>query len=141
VNRCIIDASVAVKWFFRDEILADRAEAVLRSRTSIVVPDYFYLEMSSVFSKMARKKMLTAEIARHMYKALRAFPARVIHAGTYAELAMDVSMDKHASYYDCLYVVPALITGIPLVTADKRLYNAFRETEMAYCVIWLENFT
>jgi len=139
-TRCILDASVAMKWFFREEDLTDQADALLQSGSEFVVPDYFYLEMNSVLTKLARKGLLAAGQVLQMNRALRALPANVLETANYRELALDLSMEKNAGYYDCLYVVPAQITRVPLITADRRLYRTFTDTEYGEYVQWLGEY-
>lgn len=140
MTHCIPDASVAVKWFFRDEELTEQADAVLQSGMELVVPDYFYLEMNSVLTKLARKGALSPAQVRQMSRALRALPVHVLETAKYRDLALDLSIEKNSGYYDCLYVVPSQITQIPLITADFRLYRTFAGTKYGEYVQWLGDY-
>lgn len=141
MNRCIIDASVAVKWFFREEELTEQALDLLNSGTGFVVPDYFYLEMYSVFAKLVRKRFLLPDDARRMQRALNALPVDVLEVKRYRDLALELSIERNIGFYDCLYVIPASISEIPLVTADRRLYRAFKSTKLSSCVCWLGDYS
>ena len=140
MTHCILDASVVVKWFFREEELKGQADALLYSETRFIVPDYFFLEMNSVLSKLARKGLLSAGEVQRMIRALQALPVDVLESGKYRDLALDLALEKKIGYYDCLYVMPACITRIPLVTADRRLYHAFAGTDHGKYVMWLGDY-
>ncbi|MFO8028484.1 MAG: type II toxin-antitoxin system VapC family toxin [Cyclonatronaceae bacterium] len=140
MTHCIPDTSVAIKWFFRDEELTEQADSVLQSGMELVVPDYFYLEMNSVLTKLTRKGTLSPAQVRQMSRALRALPVHVLETAKYRDLALDLSMEKNTGYFDCLYVVPAQITRIPLITADLRLYRTFANSEYGEFVQWLGDY-
>ena len=104
------------------------------------IPDYFYLEMNSVLTKLARKGLLPTAQVLQMNRALRALPVHVLETAKYRDLALDLSIEKNTGYYDCLYVVPAQITRIPLITADIRLHRTFVGTEYGEYVLWLGDY-
>ena len=138
--HCILDASVAVKWFFREEELTQQADILLNSDISFIVPDYFFLEMNSVLSKLSRKGLLTVREVQQMIRALGALPVDVLESALYRDLALDLALEKKIGYYDCLYLIPAQITQIPLITADVRLYRTFAGTKYGEYVQWLGDY-
>ncbi len=140
MTHCILDASVAVKWFSREEELTEQADILLHSDTGFIVPDYFFLEMNSVLSKLSRKKLLADIEVKQMIRALRALPVEVLKSAKYRDLALDLALEKKIGYYDCLYVIPAQITQIPLITADIRLYRTFAGTKYGEYVQWLGDY-
>jgi len=140
ITHCILDASVAVKWFFREEELTEEADFLLNSDTGFIVPDYFFLEMNSVLSKLSRKGLLTIREVQQMIRALGALPVDVLESAIYRNLALDLALEKKIGYYDCLYVIPAQITQIPLITADIRLYRTFAGTKYGEYVQWLGDY-
>lgn len=139
-THCILDTSVAVKWFFREEELTEQADALLNGDIGFIVPDYFFLEVNSVLSKLSRKGLLSDEEVQQMIRALGALPVDVLESAKYRDLALDLALEKKIGYYDCLYVIPAYITGIPLITADRRLYHAFAGTDHDKYVMWLGDY-
>ena len=53
MNRCVIDASVAVKWFL-PEIHTDAAEKWMARDAAFLAPDLIYAEFGNVLWKRAR---------------------------------------------------------------------------------------
>ncbi len=104
------------------------------------IPDYFYLEMNSVLTKLARKGLLSTAQVFQMNRALRALPVHVLETAKYRDLALDLSIEKNTDYYDCLYVIPAQITRILMITAGIRLHRTFASTEYGEYVLWLGDY-
>jgi predicted nucleic acid-binding protein len=52
--------------------------------------------------------------------------------------ALDIAFRYQRSIYDSVYVALALQEGCPLVTADRRLYDALAP-ELADVLLWVED--
>lgn len=50
---------------------------------------------------------------------------------------MDIAMDTERSVYDCLYLALAEREGCRFVTADRRLFNAVRESPIGRVLHWV----
>ena len=123
--RCVVDASVAVKWFFQsvpDETDVDAALDLLRANrdgsADFHQPPHFFAEVAAV---LARKK---PDEARADLDDLLEIDCRIIDDAAIHQTALDlaVSLDHHL--FDTLYHAVALHTPrAVLVTADRRYFT------------------
>ncbi len=120
--KLVVDASVAVKWFFRDrtdESQVDEALNLLRGVASgafeLIQPPHFVSEISAVLAR---------EAPEHAERDLRDLQDILFsirdHAAIYARaMKLAIQLDHHL--FDTLYHAVALETpGAVLVTADRR---------------------
>jgi predicted nucleic acid-binding protein len=52
---------------------------------------------------------------------------------------MDVAESYRLSFYDGLYISPALKTLCKVVTADKKLYKSLRDGPVKKNILWAED--
>jgi predicted nucleic acid-binding protein len=130
VTACILDASVAAKWFLPGpaETLAAEAVDLLESysagRLRLLVPDLFWPEVGNVLWKAVRQGRMSRTSAEQAIAALEG--GRIPTAPTAPLLsdAFAIAMSTERTVYDSVYVALAVLSNIPLVTADERLANA-----------------
>ncbi len=123
----VVDASVAVKWFFRnrdDEADIDAALDLLRAvgdgRAALFQPPHFVAEVAAV---LARESRSTAEAS--LRDLLDIEMTVVAYRATYARaVAIAIELDHHV--FDTLYHAVALATRGVLVTADRRYLRKAR---------------
>jgi predicted nucleic acid-binding protein len=122
--RLVLDASVALKWFFRaqpDEQDGDVASEILKAyaagQIELLAPPHFEAEMCAVLAREAPDTM-----AEHLADLLDlAIPVRG-DAAAYAR-AMQLSRDLDHHLFDTLYHAVALeAEDSLLVTADARYF-------------------
>lgn len=133
----VVDASVVVKWFF-PEIHADDARRLLREGLELISPDLIRAEVSNVLWKKWRRGEIPSETASGILGDLLRFPLRVRSSAPLMETAWSVARRFETSFYDSLYVALAAQTDRPLITADRRLYNALGEDSPAGRLLWVE---
>ena len=130
MTTCVLDASVAAKWYLpaSGEPLAAEARALFRGHTAgrmeMFAPDLLWPELGNVLWKAVRLGRMTAPAAR---QSIRTFEQISIHILPSRPLIADAFEIAHAfgrSVYDCIYVALAVSIDAPLVTADERLANA-----------------
>jgi predicted nucleic acid-binding protein len=114
----IVDASVVVKWVLAE---ADSAAAIALGQYRLLAPDLLDIECASVLWKAARRGELRPEEAADRLAligeaAIERLPNPVLLPG-----AMRHALRLGHPIYDCLYLEAAIWTGLPLVTADRRL--------------------
>ena len=121
----VVDASVALKWFFRqrdDEADIDAALELLRGvlddRVKLIQPPHFIAEMGAV---LARETPGTARAALH---DLLDIEMQLMDAEAVYSTAVDLSLRLRHHLFDTLYQAVALESadGV-LVTADERYYR------------------
>jgi predicted nucleic acid-binding protein len=122
--KLVLDASVALKWFFGarpDERDANAASEILKAYAAglheLLAPPHFQAEVCSVLAREAPNTM-----ADHLADLLDlAIPVRG-DAAVYAR-AMQLSRDLEHHLFDTLYHAVALETDdSTLVTADARYF-------------------
>ena len=127
--RYVVDASVAVKWFFQmaeDEGDLEPAIALLRANQNgealFFQPPHFMAEVAAV---LARKKTLD-EARADMSDLLDLDLQRVESTGVYMT-ACDLAIRLNHHVFDTLYHAVALHTSeATLVTADWRYFDKAR---------------
>ena len=134
----VVDASVAVKWFFR-EVHRDAALRVLSNEPPLRAPDFLLLETDNVFCTRVRQGDITREQGERMRAAMRSYAIRYVGQASLLDRAYRIATSTGRSAYDCLYVALAVDLGGQVVTADRRLYNGLAATAYADHVAWVED--
>jgi predicted nucleic acid-binding protein len=130
VNRFVIDASVAVKWLplFGNEPFVSQAKGCLDRRSAgeitMVVPDLFWAEVSSVLWKAARRGTCDLDEASTALSTLQEQELPTVPSLILVNSALSIALKYGRSLYDCLYVTLAVRSNAQLVTADEKLANA-----------------
>ena len=125
MNRFVVDASVAVKWFLHDatdERDVDIALALLKTgasgKCSFVQPAHWVGEIAAV---LARRQPAVA--ARNIDDLLHFKIYSVVGTATIYGRAIDLSQRLDHHLFDTLYHAVALEQGIQFITADKQYFN------------------
>ena len=137
MTACVIDASVAAKWFLPSsgETLTAEALRMLQSYTEgrlrLLAPDLFWPEFGNILWKAVRQGRISRD------SAIQGLEDRKIPTAPSLPLLKDAFAIAAASgrtVYDAMYVALAVVSNAPLVTADERLANALAAR---YPVRWL----
>jgi predicted nucleic acid-binding protein len=129
MNVFVVDASVAAKWVlpgeepFRDEALLLLKEW-LDSKIRLLVPDFFWVELTNVLWKAVRRGRCAKETALAALAALLDCPIPTIPSLNLLNSALQKGVLYGRSVYDCIYLVLALEAKAHLLTADEKLVNA-----------------
>ncbi len=118
--KLVVDASVALKWFLRDqpaEHQLERAEAVAaafnRRETQLFAPMHWTAEVIGVLARVRPVLVDDALIV------LNDMNPKVIHGVATLKRAADISISLNHHLFDTLYHAVALEEGATLVTADE----------------------
>lgn len=136
MSRVVIDASVAVKWFLPEED-SDAARALLDSGHDLLAPDLLYAEVGSVLSKRARRGEFAQTDGLNMLRSLMQLRIVMRPHPPLAEAAWAICTRYGQSFYDSLYLALALGSEARFVTADKRFFNALKDTPLAPHMAWV----
>jgi predicted nucleic acid-binding protein len=140
VNLYIVDASVAAKWLLPGpaEPFQQQAVRLLEHWTNgedrLVVPDFFWIEISNVLWKAIKLGRCTRETAEAALASLRRYDIPVLPALPLVESALEKAIAHGRTVYDSIYLALAVSVGGQVVTADEKLVNALRGQAP---VIWL----
>jgi predicted nucleic acid-binding protein len=136
VNRFVVDASVAIKWFLPEIHSAD-ALRLLRTEHSLLAPDLLWAEVGNILWKRWRRNELSDETAYAILRDLRRLPLQIRPSDELAETAWSIATRRERSFYDSLYVALGDQEGCPMVTADAKLFNALGGA--ASGLLWVED--
>jgi predicted nucleic acid-binding protein len=129
-SKAVVDASVAVKWF-ANELGRDEALALLAGAAELVAPDELTAEFGNAVWAKVRRKVLTPDEAREILASfLDAMPVRLVDARGVLPAALDIAIQLEHPVYDCLYLALAREEGCHVVTADERLQQVVRGTDL-----------
>ncbi len=138
MSVCVVDASVAAKWFIEEEH-ADSALSVLIRPDELHAPDFFLLEMDNVFCKWIRRGVVSVTDGRDLREALRRCPIQMHPFSSLVDSAFTIANETRRDLYDCLYVALAVTLDGKMVTADRRLYDGLADGPFAKHVSWVED--
>jgi predicted nucleic acid-binding protein len=138
VSAIVIDASVAVKWFF-PEIHAAAAQRVLKGRRPLLAPDLIWAEVGNALWKRFQRGEVTREAAQGILRDFRQFPLQTHPAKTLLEPAWALAAQYHITVYDSLYLALALGRNCKLVTADRSFVDAIKNQPLTSTVVWIEH--
>jgi len=130
LNAFVVDASVAAKWVlpgagepFRDEAVR-LLKQWLDGRIQLIVPDFFWVELTNVLWKAVRRGRCTTDTAVVALATLLDYQIPTVPSLNLLNLALQKGVQHGRSVYDSIYVVLALEAAAQLVTADEKLANA-----------------
>lgn len=132
----VVDASVAVKWFF-PEVHDAAAGRLLDGSHALLAPDLLFLEVGNALWKRIRRQETTPGEALAVLEALGSIGLHVSPSQQFLQGALGIACRIGHSIYDSVYVAMAIAQDCPLVTADRRLYAAVRR-RLPGRVVWVE---
>lgn len=128
--RRVLDTSVIVKWFLKEEG-TERAEVFLEELEAgtgrAVVPSSLFHEISNVLW-VARRKGLTEERALALWQELTGLPLEVVDGFDFLPDALSFSFLHEVSPYDALFVVVARDLQCDFITADQALWRKLQSS-------------
>lgn len=121
----ILDASVAIKWFFTDEPGRDQALLVLQELTEnpdeFLVPAFFFYEISAV---LTRRSKFDKKMVKESLTALYQMGIATVDLGEeLTQKALDIACKYKISFYDAIYVALARMMKCTWLTADQKALN------------------
>jgi len=128
LNRFVVDASVALCWYFEEQ-KTDYTEAVfdcLASGDEALVPALWPLEVVNSLVVAVRQKGISAEQFETFLQDLKDLPVAVDVEGLrriYSSIAR-ISQQHQLSSYDATYLDLAVAEKLPLATLDHNLRAA-----------------
>jgi predicted nucleic acid-binding protein len=134
----VVDASVAIKWFF-PEIHAEAALRMLEGRHALRAPDLIIAEFGNVLWKRFLKEEISGKEAVTVTDAFLALPLQVESSRALIPVAMQIACSARRTVYDGLYVAMAVVHQCQLITADSKLYNALRNGPLSAYLRWVED--
>ncbi len=123
MTQFVVDASVALKWLVPEEH-AEQALTLNSPANNLAAPDLLFVEMANVVWKKCRRGEISSDEAERLVAVAMRAPVRTLDSASLLPAAMRLALAHNCTVYDSLYVALALREQCPLVTADRRLFNA-----------------
>jgi predicted nucleic acid-binding protein len=136
LERYVVDASVAAKWYFHEEH-SERADGLLERDCEILAPGLLVVEIATLVWKRARRGEITEAAADRIVVALREVPLEIRPTAELVTAALPLALHRGLTLYDSVYAALAVKSGCPLVTADRKLYDVLRGSNLADHALWI----
>ena len=140
MNRFVVDASVAAKWYLPEPHIAD-AEKLLRGGFRLLAPDLIVSEVGNILWKRVMRSELTVPKAKSIMAAFAELPLTLLPANALAENAMTVACGLKRTFYNSIYLALAMTADCRLVTADRKLFEAIVKDAgpVRKHILWVED--
>ena len=130
---CVIDASVLIKLVVSetdsDKVRAFFDHLTLDPAARFHVPEFCFLECTNILWKQVRRKTLLIADAALKLQTIRGLALQIEPLGNLLDTALHIAAKLDISAYDAAYLAAASKLGLPLITADDKL---FRKVSAAY---------
>jgi predicted nucleic acid-binding protein len=136
LRRCVIDATVAALWYFPEPLTAN-ADSLLAGSCELLAPDLLHVEIAGLVARRVRLGEIDEEGARAVLAELRQVPFEWTPVPALVPAALGLALRADLPLAAGLYLALAQQSTCPLVTADRRLYDAARGAGHAKSLLWL----
>jgi predicted nucleic acid-binding protein len=140
VTPCVVDASVAVKWYVPEEN-ANRALSLLARQEdgeiSLHVPELFFAEVGNIVWKKQRTGRLLRTQADLIVGSLLQVPYHVHSLAGLLPHAVTLACELDQTVYDAIYLSLALSLRSQVITADSRFRNRLEASPYRPYVRWV----
>ena len=127
-DKIVIDASVALKWQFKDELETEQALQMMKDfvdgKTELISPALFSYGIVNAMHIAVLKERMPEKEALGAINDILSVGIKLVDFSDSAELAFSLAQKYNRSAYDCAYLSLAQKEDCPMFTADKRLFNA-----------------
>jgi predicted nucleic acid-binding protein len=138
--NCVIDASVALKWFFVREPLAAEAYALLRGDAALIAPDIAVAEVCNAAWKSLRLGRIQPDKLSEIAATLPRYFTELVDPIGLAPRAVAIAASLDHPVYDCFYLALAEARDLTLITADMRLLRRLSGTPWAAATAALADY-
>ena len=127
----VIDCSVCLPWYLRDEAsqFCDQLGLALH-RSEVWVPSLCRPELVSAVVNAERRKRITDEQRREVLKNADGLPLRIDHEMPSIVELNELSASHELTPYDAVYFELARRRKLPLATLDRALIKAARAAKL-----------
>ena len=125
----VLDCSVAAKWVLPEPGRAPALglfEQYASGEVLLIAPDILLAEFASLVAKRNRRKQISAEQAHEAFSLMTKCAPLLFDTRPRLSRALDLSLQRQLSLWDCVYLELALERDCPVLTADLRLFRAGR---------------
>lgn len=127
MDTVVIDASVGLKWFLRQEEDRDKARFLLKQfaegKIKFIVPTIWLYEIANAFKSNVAIKKITRVTAKKYLKKLKDLEVVSIDFEAILDIAFNLSAKLDISIYDAAYIALSKLQNFPFYTADQKLLD------------------
>jgi len=128
-----IDASVAIKWFIKGELLRYKAIKLLNEsiakNITLIAPPLFESETDGIIQTRLFEKRVTQDIADRTFKLLDNAPVIIVTHPFMRQRAREIARQfNQRKVYDATYAALAELRNCEFWTADKAFYEIVKTT-------------
>lgn len=143
LRQLVLDTSVAVKFYLPEELddeaarLLEAAEsgAVEFSAPSTLQPEFF----NALWQRRRRGELSLEKVREGWADFVSDDPAAIYATEDLMPRAAEIVFESEAIVYDALFLALAEETGTVMVTADRKLLRALKDTEFVRLTLSLSN--
>jgi predicted nucleic acid-binding protein len=132
VTLCVLDASVALAWSFKDEVSPYAAVIIGSMKSSrAAAPVIWPLEVNNALISAVRRGRIDELLANRIRDTLDLLPLEIdskIAIERLGQRILQLGIAHGLSAYDASYLELAIRRDLPLATLDDTLVRAARET-------------
>src|SRR5690606_41554796 len=118
----VIDASVALKWFFAEN-LHEAALRILDRESDLLAPELILAEVANALWKKAMRGEIQASDAEEIVTLLDPHFTPFFPTFSLLPRAQQIAFELRHPVYDCIYIACAEASEATLVTDDRRLLS------------------
>ena len=127
MEQFVLDASVGVKWIFREE-MSEKAISYLRrleqKEIQIIVPEFFYSELANICWVNFKKKLCSLAQATKALDQVMDFSLTRYSDRELSDVALENAVKFNIPVYDGIYLALSEVYVAPFITADRALFKA-----------------
>ena len=122
--RWVLDANVVVKWALAEDYY-QIATQFRDGEHDLIAPDVIIWEVLNILVGNAQQRVITTDVVLSMLETIYD-RFDLYNSEALLDEAMRLALRLTISLFDAVYLLVAVLEGCPLVTADRRLFNATR---------------
>lgn len=138
----VVDASVALKWQFKDEEATYAAIDLLRDfvegRIELIAPTLLSYEIVSAINVAVARKRISEASGYRAILYLTSLQIALRNFGDLIESSFRLAREYSLSAYDCAYMALAEKEKCDFITGDRKLFNVV--TNELLWVRWIGDY-
>lgn len=138
MNKLVVDASVAIKWYV-PEVYSKESIRLLNPSFELHVPDLLFSEIGNILWKHRMRGELSHEKSTTIIAAISTVFFSIAASQTFMLDALDIAYKYRWTFYDSIYIALAKEQNCRFVTADLKLYNALKNGSLKKYILWVED--
>jgi predicted nucleic acid-binding protein len=135
--RYVVDASVATKWYFEEEHSAEAARLLPEPAFELLAPDFIRVEVAAAAWKRVIRAEIEPDKAEEILRELTAAPIDLMQTIELVPGALRVALQVRRSVYDSIYLEHAIRSRVPLLTADRKFFDAIKAGPLSAHIAWI----